>query len=76
MRATKRQTEKVIRVINSLGFGDLARLIDWSSYDDGYAIATDMDAIELSMAESLLDAMPGGLWVEPINCESLRVYTS
>lgn len=76
MRATKRQTEKVIRIINTLGYGDLAHLIDWSDYGDGYAILTDMDAVELSMAQSLLDAMPTGLWCEPINCGSLRVYRS
>lgn len=76
MRATKKQTEKVVRVINGLGYGDLAELIDWSYCGDGYAILTHMDACELSMSESLLDAMPAGLWCEAINSGSLRVYRS
>lgn len=74
-RATKAQTEKVIRAINRQFETDLARLIDWTSSGDGYAIAVDsVDAIEVSMYGAIQDSAPKGGFIEPITSSSLRVY--
>lgn len=74
-RATKAQTEKVIRKINRVYETDLARLIDWTAYGDGYAIAVDaVDAIEVSLHGGIQAALPAGGFMEPINSASLRVY--
>ena len=74
-RATKAQTEKVIRAINRVYEADLARLIDWSDCGCGYAISVEgVDAIEVSFNGGVQSAVPVGGFMEPINSESLRVY--
>lgn len=76
-RATKAQTIKAIRTINKVLPEAQVTLIDWSSYGDGYAILTEdgmFDAIEISMNSRVIDAMPPGMFIEPINAGSLRLF--
>lgn len=72
-RATKRETQKVIGLIND-EYGEIATLIDWSNHGEGYAIAVEY-AEWVSMNECLLRSLKGTeLWMEPINSVSLRVF--
>lgn len=71
-RAGKRDTQKVIRIINE-EYGDIATLIDWSNHGEGYVIAVEY-AVWVSMHEGIMRSLPTGWWMEPINDVSLRVF--
>ena len=75
----KRLVIQAVRRINEVfaseyGCDDMARLIDWSSDGDGYAIAVDaIDAIDVSHNATVHGALPKGTFLEPINSASLRL---
>ena len=70
--ATKTQVNTAIRAINNVYETEVARLIDWSSYGDGYAISIEgPDAIEVQYRHFPL---PKGTYLEAINSASVRLY--
>lgn len=70
--ATKAQVNAAIKAINRVYEAEVASLIDWSAYGDGYAISIEgPDAIEVQYRHFPL---PKGCYLEAINSASVRVY--
>lgn len=77
MRHTpKAKVVKAIKAINGHYGDEVVQLIDWSSHRDGYAIWAEfgVDAIDISMNQAVIDLMPAGFFLEPINNGSLRLW--
>lgn len=77
MRHTpKAKVAAAIKVINAHYGEEVAELIDWSHVKDGYAIWTEfgVDAMEISMNQAVIELMPAGYFLEPINMGSLRLW--
>jgi len=70
--ATKAQVNAAIRAINKVYETNVASLIDWSAFGDGYAISIEgPDAIEVQYRYFPL---PKGVYLEAINSASVRAY--
>lgn len=77
MRHTpKAKVVKAIKAINDHYGDEVVQLIDWSDQKDGYAIWAEfgVDALDISMNEAIIDLMPAGYFLEPINGGSLRLW--
>ena len=75
MRNTpKAKVISAIKAINKVYECDVARLIDWSAYGDGYAISIEgPDAIEVQYRHFPL---PKGTYLEAINSASVRLVVA
>lgn len=75
--APRAKYEEVVGIINAQVRGGGAKLIDWTYCDEGFGIGVEdtyHDAIEISGMPVVVDNVPAGYFIEPLNSAVLKMW--